>query len=114
VVTAASGELPDFGDLRQMQVELKALEARDVKIWAHHVTPEGQSESLPVLAEIRCSDAVCSADLRLTGGQAVLPLTAPACCITLYFEAPKEPGMPAVNGLGLAYGLADSKPSIST
>lgn len=107
VMTAASGELPDFGDLRQMEVELTSLTARDLKVWVHQITPEGQSESLPVLAEIRSGDAVRSVDLRLTGGQAVLLLSAPACYVTLFFDSPREPGALAVEDLGLAEGSAD-------
>lgn len=86
VLTAASGDLTDFGDLRQIVFDLPAAAARDLKVWAHRVTPDGLSESLPAMAEVRCGDANRIVVLPLTGGQAVLPWAGPAVCVTLHFD----------------------------
>jgi len=87
-LTAAADAVPAFGDLCQASFDLPATAARDVKIWAHRITPEGVSESLPAVAEVRCGDGARTMDLRLTGGQAVLPLTGPGCRVTVRLGAP--------------------------
>lgn len=89
-LTASSGDLPDFGALRQVTFELPVVAARDLKVWAHRVTADGLSESLPAVAEVRCGDAIRSVDLRLTDGQAVFPLADPADSVTLRFDAVGE------------------------
>jgi amino acid permease len=86
-LTATADVVPEFGDLCQASFDLPATAARDVKIWAHRITPDGVSESLPAVAEVRCGDSARTVDLRLTGGQAVLPVTGPGCRVTVRLGA---------------------------
>ncbi|MGE5602210.1 MAG: hypothetical protein ACM30E_04125 [Nitrososphaerales archaeon] len=83
----SAGDLQDFGSLCEITFDLPAVAARDLKVWAHRVTADGASESLPVVAEVCNGTGVQAADLRLTGGQAVLPWSGQASQLTLRFEA---------------------------
>jgi hypothetical protein len=87
----AAGEVPTFGDLRSVTFRLPPTQARELKVWAHTVTPDGASESLPVIAEIRCGDETKRFDLKLSGGQVVVPITGDACRLQIAFAE----GMPA-------------------
>jgi hypothetical protein len=49
---ATSGEVPAFAMLRYMAFHLAAQQAQKLKIWAHTITPEGDSQGLPVLLEV--------------------------------------------------------------
>jgi amino acid permease len=84
--TATAGDLPHFGDLRQITLDLPATAARDLKLWAHRLTPEGVSELMPVVVEVRGAGTVRTADLQVTGGQALFPWSATGCQITLCFD----------------------------
>jgi len=48
-------------------------------VWAHKITSEGDSEGLPALLEVHCGDETTRFDLKLSGGQALLPLTGQPC-----------------------------------
>jgi hypothetical protein len=87
----AAGEVPSLGELRSVTFHLPATQARELKVWAHTVTPDGTSESLPVLAEICCGDETKRFDLKLSGGQVVVPITGDACRLQIAFAE----GMPA-------------------
>jgi hypothetical protein len=81
----AAGEVPAFGDLQSVTFHLPPTQARELKVWAHAVTPDGASESLPVIAEIRCGDETKRFDLKLSGGQVVVPITGDACRLQIAF-----------------------------
>ena len=80
---AATGEVPAFSSLRYAKFQLPAIQARDLKVWAHKITPEGDSEGLPALLEVRCGDEEKDFDLKLAGGQVVLPLEGQACQLAI-------------------------------
>jgi hypothetical protein len=44
-------------------------------VWAHRVTPERESESLPATAAVRVAGHVDAADLSLSHGEAIFPFT---------------------------------------
>jgi hypothetical protein len=52
-------------------------------VWAHKITPEGDSEGLPALLEVHCGDEKKDFDLKLSGGQVVLPLEDQACRLAI-------------------------------
>ena len=87
---AATGEVPAFSSLRYATFQLPAGQAQELKVWAHKTTPEGDSESLPALLEAHCGDESARFDLRLSSGQALLPLTSEKCQleISLLEESP--------------------------
>ena len=45
-----------------------------MKVWAHRVTPEGETESLPATAFVRAGTRSHTADLSLSRGELVVPL----------------------------------------
>ncbi len=85
---AATGEVPAFTSLRYANFHLPASQARELKVWAHRITPEGDSEGLPALLEVHCGDAKEEFDLKLAGGQVVLPLLNEACRLEITFTEP--------------------------
>ena len=71
---ASGAEVPQFSQLRSAVFRLPTGEAHDLKVWAHRVTPEGDTESLPVRLEVQRGDEMERFDLRLSRGQALIPL----------------------------------------
>jgi hypothetical protein len=93
---AAAGEIPDFSSLRQasFRAELSAGATTQLKVWAHKVTPEGDSEGIAGLLLVRRGDETRRFDLKLSKGQVVLPV-APGTCqvdITLAEASETQPG----------------------
>jgi len=82
----AAGEVPAFAALRSVTFQLPATKARELKVWAHTVTPDGSSQSLPALVEVQCGGNAKRFDLKLSGGQAVLPITGDACELQIAFS----------------------------
>lgn len=82
-VQAATGKVPAFASLRCANFQLPATQARELKVWAHKVTPEGDSEGLPALLEVHCGGEKKEFDLKLSGGQVVLPLDSEARRLTI-------------------------------
>jgi len=80
---AATGEIPAFSSLRYAKFQLPAIQARDLKVWAHKITPEGNSEGLPALLEVHRGHEKKDFDLKLSGGQVVLPLGGQACRLAI-------------------------------
>ena len=87
---AAAGEVPALSSLRYAIFQLPAGQAQELKVWAHKVTAEGDSESLPTLLEVHCGDECTRFDLRLSDGQVLLPLTSEPCWLEITF--PEPPG----------------------
>jgi hypothetical protein len=88
-VQTASGTMPMLSALRYATFHLPATAARELKVWAHKITPDGGSEGLPALLEVHCGNETRRFDLKLSGGEVVLPLSNDACWlkITLPEEA---------------------------
>jgi hypothetical protein len=80
---AASGELAAFSSLRSVTFSLPPTPARELKVWAHRVTPGGDSEPLPALAELQCGEETRRVDLGLCGGQVLLPIPGAACQVRI-------------------------------
>jgi len=79
----AAGEVPSFADLRSVTFKLPATEARELKVWAHTITPDGASVSLPGVVEVQCENESRKFDLKLSDGQIVMPLTDGECCLRI-------------------------------
>ncbi|UCC64864.1 MAG: hypothetical protein JSV36_07435 [Anaerolineae bacterium] len=80
---AATGEVPAFSSMRDAKFQLPAIQARELKVWAHKITPEGDSEGLPALLEVHRGHEKKEFDLKLSGGQVVLPLDGQACRLAI-------------------------------
>lgn len=87
---AASVEIPTMSKLRHATFHLPATSARELKVWAHRVTPDGVSESLPVVVEVRRGSEIKQFDLKLSGGQVVLPVTADEGWLQISFPESEE------------------------
>jgi hypothetical protein len=85
---AASGEIPAFSTLQSAEFGLPATGAREIKVWVHRVTPEGDSEALPALVELHSGANIQRSDLGLLGGEARLPLTGSACRVQITLAPP--------------------------
>jgi hypothetical protein len=76
---ATSSPVPAFSSLRYAAFQLPATPARELKVWAHRVTPAGDSKSLPALLEVHRGSETKQFDLRSSGGQIVLPFNGEPC-----------------------------------
>jgi hypothetical protein len=87
---AASGQVPAFTDLRQASFLLPASRARDLKVWGHRITANGESESLPALLLVEQEGETREFDLKLLGGQAIVPLRGKPCRVQLTLAEPSR------------------------
>jgi amino acid permease len=85
----ASGEVADFAALRSVTFALPPTQARELKVWAHRVMPEGDSEPLPATAEVKCGPETRRVDLGLRRGQILLPISPGACQVRIILPAPQ-------------------------
>jgi hypothetical protein len=81
---AASGEVPAFSSLRRASFQTRGGTGV-LKVWAHRVTPEGNSVALAGLLNVRQGDEIKRYDLRLSDGQVVVPTTQEACRVDITF-----------------------------
>jgi len=65
-----------------------------LKVWAHKVTPEGESEGISGSVRVRQGEQTDEFDLKLSKGQVVLPVAPGACQvdITLAEASHEQPG----------------------
>jgi hypothetical protein len=82
---AATGELPNFSALRSAKFQLPATPARELKVWLHQLTPEGDSEALPASVEIQWADQKQEFDLSSANGQVLLPINGETCQVEVTF-----------------------------
>lgn len=85
---ASTGEIPAFSSLRRATFQLPVTLAKELKVWAHTVASDGSSKGLPALLEVHCDDQAKQFDLKLAGGQALLPLTSEPCWLDITLPEP--------------------------
>lgn len=85
----ATDDPPDFATLQSIGIALPAGRARELKVWAHTISPEGTSEKLPVVVAVHDGDEQRVVDLGRSGGQVVLRLKGDWC--RLEFTLPVGP-----------------------
>ena len=78
-IHAAAGKIAAHGSLLSATFELPATTARELKVWAHRITPEGDSEALPARLEVRCGATTTHRELSSSGGMALLPRNGTPC-----------------------------------
>ena len=76
---AAAGEIPAFSSLCQATFWPEVSAVTQLKVWAHKVTPEGDSEGVAGSLHVRQGDKTKEFDLKLSKGQVILPV-APGTC----------------------------------
>jgi hypothetical protein len=86
----ADGHVPNLPSLDHAAFHLRATQARDVKVWAHRITPEGASEGLPALLHVHHGDETKQFDLQISGGQVLLPLIDTICWVGVRLIKPGE------------------------
>jgi hypothetical protein len=82
-IQASTGAIPDFSTLQHVTFQLPVTDAQEIKIWAHRITPEGNSESLAGLLQIQLGSEKKEFDLKLSAGQVILPLDGMACQVMI-------------------------------
>ncbi len=77
VVCGAKVEIALFSLLKNISAEIPAVASREMKLWLHRITPEGNSVSIvPALQVSDHTGAILQLDSR--SGQVILPLTSEA------------------------------------
>jgi AcrR family transcriptional regulator len=84
-VRAASGDASPFSELRHAHFDLPATRARELKVWAHRIAPDGNSEALPGLLTLHSDGLEHQFDLKMSGGQVLVPIAGNACRLSLDF-----------------------------
>jgi amino acid permease len=74
VYQIASGSIPQFPDLRSAKFHLSGIKARELRVWLHRVTSEGQSENLPALVKVFCGTEMREFHMDGVSKEFVLPL----------------------------------------
>ncbi len=72
----AQAEIPLYARLRLLNFRLPASQARQIKVWAHHITPEGRSEGMPVKVQM-CTEER-SQEFELTTANGILIVEIPS------------------------------------
>ena len=99
-IQGSTGDLPDFATLRSVDIDMPAGGARELKVWAHSISPEGISESLPVHVAVHDGDEKRDVDLGESGGQVVLRLKHELLRLEFAFPAqsPMRDSVPSMGG----------------
>ena len=71
---AASVELARFNQLKKLKIELPQIPMRDLKLWAHQITTEDNSISIPTFVVVHSGENIEQFNLKDIGGQAVVQL----------------------------------------
>ena len=85
---AASGVISSFSSLQGAIFQLEGDQGRQLKVWAHRVTSEGESEALPVLLEVRSGGDTRRFDLKLSDGRVITPLSGEECGLKITLAEP--------------------------
>jgi hypothetical protein len=84
---AADGPVPDLASLCGAAFEIDTP-ARELQVWAHQVTPEGNSTPLPAHLTVSSVDdqARAQVNLQLSAGPVLVPLSRARCRVELAFD----------------------------
>jgi len=80
---AASQEISSFSSLRCITLQLPASQSRELKVWAHMITTEGDSESLPGILHVNSDSGNTEFDLALSDGEVLIPFNGEPCRLTI-------------------------------
>ena len=84
---AAAGEIASLTRLRRAEFRLPVERVRELKVWAHRLTPEGNSESLAGVVEVECGGATRRFRLEASGGKVLFPVTGESCRVWIALAA---------------------------
>jgi amino acid permease/DNA-binding Lrp family transcriptional regulator len=86
-VTLAPNEAVTAEALKSVTLAVPDTRARELKVWTHRITADGESEVLPALVTVQRPDGADRIDITLTGGQAVVPLRATSTRIEIAWQS---------------------------
>jgi hypothetical protein len=89
---SAHGDVPTLAALRYATFELPAHVARQLEIWAHRITPGGESTALPAVAQVHDGTQPQRYDVRLSSGRVIVPLSGGACSLRIEMAAAQPRG----------------------
>jgi hypothetical protein len=84
-LTASSSELPEFQKLRSLQLDIPALTAKELEIWTHQLTKDGQSEPISTLVRVHYNGLMEEFDLSSGQKRLILPYPQPASRLEVRF-----------------------------
>jgi len=84
-VEAAGGEIPAFTALQTAAFELPTDDARELNVWIHRITADGDSEGLPAVVDVGDGHGTQRLDLTRSDGHVLLPIEGSACQLTVTF-----------------------------
>jgi amino acid permease len=84
---AAAGAIASLARLRGAEFRLPVERVRELKVWAHRVTPEGSSEGLAGVVEVECGGATRQFPLGPSGGKLLLPVAGESCRVWITLAA---------------------------
>lgn len=76
---ANSGAIQNAAGLRYIRLDLPVTTARELKVLAHIITPDGTAQAWPAHLTIERNEPQPVLELPLSGGQVTLPITGEAC-----------------------------------
>ena len=77
-----------LADLRSVLFQLPATPARELKVWVHQSTAEGDSEALPARLEVGCGVERRRQDLNLAGEQVPVAIDGTPCQVQITLAGP--------------------------
>ena len=83
---SSDGAIPNFEQARYLNLSLPRGQARQLKVWAYELNPEGVASGMPAMLEVRQKERRSEYDLLLTDGQMLLPLVDQTCDLTINFS----------------------------
>jgi hypothetical protein len=86
--TAAAGDVPLFSRLRAATFAWPRAGATELRVWAHRMTDDGESESLPALLTIHSGGRVTRVDAKLAGSPIQSSLHGEECRVEVRMEEP--------------------------
>jgi hypothetical protein len=87
---AVAGEVPNFSDLQEASFRIPAGDARELKVWAFRLAPGNIAEGLPATLKVRCGEIVEQQDMRLSNGQALIPVEGGEAHLEVRLEMEKK------------------------
>ena len=81
--SSSAGSIADFSSLRRIQIRLLD-HAKELKIWVHRITADGDSEGIPVRLTVASTGRTAGLELRSLAGKAVFPVA--DGCVDLEME----------------------------
>lgn len=91
---SAEGEVPDIDSLQEAAFDA-GRPSGELKVWAHSITPEEDSQGLNGVLLVRQGERTLRFDLVLADGTVVLPASSDEAQVHIVFTDPDDPDVAA-------------------